>query len=99
MTHDEAARVLKLHQEWRMGREPYDKAGCPMPHSPKGLTSALEYAIAVIERDLTETATQFDERVDEFRRSPHSAVFDAKDDALDIIDDLQRYIRKLEAKL
>lgn len=51
MTHDEAARVLKLHQEWRMGREPYDKAGCPMPHSPKGLTAALDYAIAVLGRD------------------------------------------------
>jgi hypothetical protein len=46
MNRDEAIRVLKLHQEWRMGREPYDKAGCPMPHSPKGLTAALDYAIA-----------------------------------------------------
>jgi len=49
MKHDEAIRVLKLHQEWRMGREPYDKAGCPMPHSPKGLTAALDYAIAYME--------------------------------------------------
>jgi hypothetical protein len=49
MNHNEAIRVLKLHQEWRMGRPPYDKAGCPMPHSPKGLTAALDYAIAELE--------------------------------------------------
>lgn len=73
MNRDGAIRVLKLHQEWRMGREPYDKAGCPMPHSPKGLTAALDYAIAYMrgERGAENGGgahgepkpTQFDERV------------------------------------
>lgn len=45
MTRKEAARILKLHQEWRLGKPPYDKAGTPMPHTPKELTTAIFYAI------------------------------------------------------
>ena len=101
MTHDEAVNILRNYQLWRRGLPPYD-FGQPvnMPFTPEKLGEAIDYAIAVMERDRRSEnygGTQFDELVDEFRRSPHSAVFDAKDDALDIIDDLQRYIRKLEA--
>ncbi len=87
MNHDEAIRVLKLHQEWRMGREPYDKAGCPMPHSPKGLTAALDCAIAYMEPK----PTQFDERVTEILLSHYTP-----EECAALIRDMLDYIQKLE---
>ena len=89
MNHDEAVRVLKLHQAWRMGREPYDKAGCPMPHSPKGLTAALDYAIAYMEPK----PTQFDERVERLLWQGNCT---RKSELQELVRDLYAHIQKLE---
>lgn len=52
MTEPEALRILKLHQQWRLG------ADIP-PTSPYDLTSALEIAINLMEaRSSAETRQQ-----------------------------------------